>query len=83
MTNQITQQDVDAFLPELKTMMLASISENGSAATALVKDPDFSYAASMYELDTAQELRKLVFEVPTLSELLGISITVTERSDDE
>lgn len=77
MTIKITQQDVDAFQSELKTMMLASISENGSAATALVKDPDFSYAASMYELDTAPELRKLGFEVPTLAELLGVDITIT------
>lgn len=79
MTHEITQADVDASLEGFKAMAQTAIDTHGSAAMAMLKDDDFRHAATTYELDMRPALTSQGYAMPTLSELLGVDITITER----
>lgn len=65
MTNQITQADVDESLAGLKALALEAAETHGSMA--------------VFETDIRPALQSQGLTVPTLSELLGVDITITER----
>ncbi len=74
-----TQTNIDEAVEGFKKMALMTIEEHGGAAMAMMKDSDFMAALSTYEFDMRPALLSQGFTVPTVSELLGVEITITER----
>ncbi len=75
----LTQTDIDESVEGFKKLALETFEEHGTAAMAMMRDRDFMAALSAYELDMRPALLSQGFTVPTLSELLGVDITITER----
>lgn len=76
-----TQSDVDKMIAEFKDEILAQCGDN-SIGMAIALNNNISKELGLYELFVRPEIEALGMVAPTVSEIFGIEISITESEPE-